>query len=99
MSKAILAIVPAAAVVTTALATTVQFALAETRTVDDLAGLRPDTQGVETNAFWDTRAHLTYTVQSILGASTNSFDTSVLTVAASNVNDVGGQKGFVLIVR
>ena len=75
-------------------------AFAETTTqVDDLSGLRPDTQGVETNAFWDTRAHLTYTVQSSLGASTNVFDTSVLTVAASNVGDVGGQKSFILIVR
>jgi hypothetical protein len=75
-------------------------AFAETTTqVDDLSGLRPDTQGVETNAFWDTRAHLTYTVQSSLGASTNVFDTSVLTVAASNVGDVGGQKGFILIVQ
>ena len=75
-------------------------AFAETTTqVDDLSGLRPDTQGVETNAFWDTRAHLTYTVQSSLGASTNVFDTSVLTVAASNVGDVGGQKGLIMIVR
>lgn len=99
MSKARLAIVPAAAVAATALAATMQFASAETKTVDDLAGLRPDTQGVQTNAFWDTRAHLTYTVQSSLGASTNVFDTSVLTVAASNVGDVGGQKGFILIVQ
>ena len=75
-------------------------AFAETTTqVDDLSGLRPDTQGVETNAFWDTRAHLTYTVQSSLGASTNVFDTSVLTVAASNVGDVGGQKGLIMFVR
>ena len=75
-------------------------AFAETTTqVDDLSGLRPDTQGVETNAFWDTRAHLTYTVQSSLGASTNVFDTSVLTVAASNVGDVGKQNGLIMFVR
>lgn len=75
-------------------------ALAETTTqVDDLAGLRPDTQGVETNAFWDTRAHLTFTVQSSLGASTNAFDTSVLTVAASNVGDLSVKKGLSIIIR
>ena len=99
MSKARLAIVPAAAVAATALAATMQFASAETKTVDDLAGLRPDTQGVETNAFWDTRAHLTYTVQSSLGISTNTFDTSVLTVAASDVGDVGKQNGLIMFVR
>ena len=99
MSKARLAIVPAAAVAATALAATMQFASAETKTVDDLAGLRPDTQGVETNAFWDTRAHLTFTVQSSLGASTNAFDTSVLTVAASNVGDLSVKKGLSIIIR
>ena len=99
MSKARLAIAPAVAVAATALAATMQFALAETKTVDDLAGLRPDTQGVETNAFWDTRAHLTFTVQSSLGVSTNAFDTSVLTVAGSNIGDVGKQNGLIMIVR
>ena len=99
MSKARLAIVPAAAVAATALAATMQFASAETKTVDDLAGLRPDTQGVQTNAFWDTRAHLTFTVQSSLGASTNAFDTSVLTVAASNVGDLSVKKGLSIIIR
>ena len=99
MSKARLAIVPAAAVAATALAATMQFASAETKTVDVLAGLRPDTQGVETNAFWDTRAHLTFTVQSSLGASTNAFDTSVLTVAASNVGDLSVKKGLSIIIR
>ena len=99
MSKDRLAIAPVAVVAVTALAATMQFASAETKTVDDLAGLRPDTQGVETNAFWDTRAHLTYTVQSSLGISTNTFDTSVLTVAASDVGDVGKQNGLIMIVR
>lgn len=99
MSKARLAIAPAVAVAATVLAATMQFASAETKTVDDLAGLRPDTQGVETNAFWDTRAHLTFTVQSSLGASTNAFDTSVLTVAASNVGDLSVKKGLSIIIR
>ena len=75
-------------------------ALAETTTqVDDLSGLRPDTQGVETNAFWDTRAHLSYTVQNIQGTSTNAFDTSVLTVAVSNAGDINKSGGFILVVR
>lgn len=75
-------------------------ALAETTMqVDDLSGLRPDTQGVETNAFWDTRAHLSYTVQNIQGTSTNAFDTSVLTVAGSNAGDLNKQGGFILVVR
>ena len=75
-------------------------ALAETTTpVDDLLGLRPNTQGVETNAFWDTRAHLSYAVTSNLGASTNAFDTSVLTVAVSNAGDLNAQCGFFMIFR
>ena len=74
-------------------------AFAETAIVDDLQGLRPDTQGVETNAFWDTRAHLSYTVQNSQGASTNAFDTSVLTVAVSNAGDLNEQGGFILIFR
>ena len=75
-------------------------ALAETTThVDDLHGLRPDTQGVETNAFWDTRAHLSYTVQNSKGASTNAFDTSVLTVAASNLGNLIEVKGMAIIFR
>lgn len=75
-------------------------ALAETTThVDDLQGLRPDTQGVETNAFWDTRAHLSYTVQNSKGASTNAFDTSVLTVAASNLGNLIEVKGMAIIFR
>lgn len=75
-------------------------ALAETTTqVDDLSGLRPDTQGVETNAFWDTSAHLTYTVQNSQGVSTNAFDTSVLTVAVSNAGDINKSGGFVIIVH
>lgn len=75
-------------------------ALAETTTqVDDLSGLRPDTQGVETNAFWDTRAHLAYTVQNVQGASTNAFDTSVLTIAVSNPGDINKRGGFVFVVR
>ena len=74
-------------------------ALAETTTqVDDLSGLRPDTQGIETNAFWDTRAHLSYTVQNSQGTSTNAFDTSVLTVAVSNTGDVNVPTGMILIV-
>ena len=70
----------------------------DTTPIDDLAGLRPDTGGVQTNAFWDTRLHGTYTVQNSFGASTSAFDTSVLTFAASNVGDVGGQNGFIMIV-
>ena len=74
-------------------------ALAETTPqVDDLSGLRPDTQGVETNAFWDTRAHRSYTVQNSQGTSTNAFDTSVLTVAVSNTGDVNVPTGMILIV-
>jgi len=74
-------------------------ALAETTTrMDDLSGLRPDTQGVETNAFWDTREHLSYTVQNSQGTSTNAFDTSVLTVAVSNTGDVNVPTGMILIV-
>ncbi len=72
---------------------------AETTTVDDLQGLRPDTQGVETNAFWDTRAHLSYAVQSSQGVSTNAFDTSVLTVAVSNLDDINAQGGCIMIFR
>ena len=87
-----------AAAASVAIAAVVSAAFADTATVDDLAGLRPDTGGVQTNAFWDTRAHLTYTVQSSLGASTNAFDTSVLTAATSNVGNVGGQNGFIMIV-
>ena len=75
-------------------------ALAETTTQrDDLAGLRPDTQGVETNAFWDTRAHLSYTVQNIQGVSTNAFDTAVLTTAVSNTGNPGAKTGSLIIVR
>ena len=75
-------------------------ALAETPTqMDDLQGLRPDTQGVETNAFWDTREHLSYTVNNNQGASTNAFDTSVLTVAVSNTGDLNAQGGFIITFR
>lgn len=79
---------------------TAMLALAETTTqVDDLQGLRPDTQGVETNAFWDTRAHLSYTVTKVQGTSTNAFDTSVLTVAVSTPEDINKLGGFIMIVR
>lgn len=76
------------------------FAYAEATTqVDDLSGLRPDTQGVQTNAFWDTRAHLSYTVQNVQGLSTNVLDTAVQTVAVSNLGDINKPRGFVLIVH
>ena len=75
-------------------------ALAETTThVDDLQGLRPDTQGVETNAFWDTRAHLSYTVQNSQGASTNAFDTSVLTMSVSDPGDLYTHGGLIMMIR
>ena len=75
-------------------------ALAETPTqVDDLSGLRPDTQGVQTNAFWDTRWHLSYTVQNVQGLSTNVLDTAVQTVAVSNPGDINKSGGFVIIVH
>lgn len=74
--------------------------LAETTTqVDDLSGLRPDTQGVETNAFWDTRAHSSYVVQNIQGTSTGALDTSVLTVAVSNPVDINNRCGFAFVIR
>lgn len=88
-----------AAAASIAIAVTVSAAFAETSTVDDLAGLRPDTDGVQTNAFWDTHLRGTYTVKESVGASTNAFDTSVLSLGVSNVGNVGGQKGFALYIR
>lgn len=99
MNKARLAIAPAAAVAAAALAAAMQFASAETKTLDDLQGLRPDTQGVQTNAFWDTRAHLTYTVQSSLGTSTNAIDTAFLTIDVSEPATVGGESSTVICFR
>lgn len=87
------------ALATASFAVIASMALAGTTTVDDLQGLRPDTQGVETNAFWDTRAHLAYTVQSSLGASTNAIDTAFSTVAVSNTGDPGAVCGTVLTFR
>jgi len=81
------------------LAATAALSDGTSKTVDDLSGLRPDTQGVETNAFWDTRAHLTYTVQVNNGAGTNAIDTAVLTLAASAPGDIGKPSGLSVIVR
>jgi len=72
---------------------------ADSTTVDDLSGLRPDTDGVQTNAFWDTRLHSSYTVQISRGVSTNSFDTAVSTFDYSNLGDPGAENGLIMIVR
>ncbi len=72
---------------------------ADTTTVDDLSGLRPDTDGVQTNAFWDTRLHSSYTVKISRGASTNSFGTAVSTFGYSNLGNPGMANGLFLMVR
>ena len=77
----------------------VSYSESQAKIVDDLAGLRPNTDGVETNKFWDTRAHMTYTVKVDSGASTNAIDTAVLTLAASEAGTIGQPLGLTLIVR
>ena len=99
MNKTRLAMAPTAAFAAAAVAAAMQFASAETKALDDLQGLRPDTQGVQTNAFWDTRAHLTYTVQSSLGASTNAIETAFLTIDVSEPATIGGAPGTVICFR
>lgn len=68
------------------------------KAVDDLDGLRPDTQGVETNKFWDTRAHATYVVSVDAGASTNAVATAVRTQDAA-IGDVGTSSGISIILK
>lgn len=75
------------------------FSESQTKTVDDLAGLRPNTDGVATNKFWDTRAHTTYTVKVDGGVSTNAIDTAVLTLAASEAGTIGQPQGLTIILR
>ncbi len=94
------AILPAAALAASAFVT-VCATLAETRTLDDLQGLRPDTQGIQTNAFWDTRLHTAYTVNVVSGANTNTVCTAMRTrtVAASNIGNPGVPNSTVITVR
>lgn len=75
------------------------FSESRSKTIDDLAGLRPNTEGVETNKFWDTRSHQTYAVAVNDGVSTNAIDTSILTLAASAPGDIGKPNGLTVIVR
>ncbi len=87
------------ALATAAFALFASMLFADTTTVDDLSGLRPDTDGVETNAFWDTRLHSSYTVQKSSGTSTNSFNTAVATFDYSNLGNPGMMSGLHLIIR
>lgn len=99
MNKTRLAMAPTAAFALAAFAAAMQFASAETKTLDDLQGLRPDTQGVQTNAFWDTRLHATYNVEVLSGASTSAIDTAHLTLDASEPATIGGAPGTVICFR
>lgn len=69
----------------------------ETR--DDLAGLRPSTDGVETNAFWDTRAHVSYSVCLSEGANTNGLSSAVSTHEISGAGDIAEELGLSVIIR
>ena len=75
-------------------------ALSETQVKDELSGLRPDTQGVETNAFWDTRLHGVTTVAVASGVSTNQIATAWRTVDLSGLTDLTTRPaGLTIILR
>ena len=69
----------------------------ETR--DDLASLRPSTDGVETNAFWDTRAHVAYAVSFDRGANTNGLSSVISSCEISGVGDIAQNVGLVYVIR
>ena len=77
----------------------VSYSESQAKIVDELSGLRPNTEGVETNKFWDTRAHATFTVQVASAVSTTAFDTSVMTQSASRPSDIGKTNGLLLIFK
>lgn len=66
---------------------------------DDLAGLRPSTDGVETNAFWDTRAHVAYAVSFDRGVNTNVLSSMISSCGVSEVGDIARNVGLMVIIQ